>query len=75
MCGIIFCFFLGWLKEHKTVATANKNDPNEAYCLYCHTSLREHHTDLKKHATTKVHTKNMQTRIVKKHETVKHYCE
>lgn len=50
-----FYFLLGWLKEYKQIEHYNPQDSNEAYCMYCRTSLRAHHSDLKKHATTQLH--------------------
>ncbi|XP_066600739.1 SCAN domain-containing protein 3-like [Prorops nasuta] len=63
----------GWLKEYKSISNYDHNDTNEAYCLYCHTSLRAHFADLKRHTNTNIHKNNIRNRIIRKKETVKHY--
>jgi hypothetical protein len=57
-----YYYFLGWLGQNKL----DDSNINTAYCAYCRTSLRAHIADLKRHANTILHKRNVETRVVKK---------
>lgn len=65
----------GWLREFKTLSCHDGEDNNEAYCLYCRSSLRAHYTDLKKHFATRQHKLNAASRIIPSKQKIDKFCE